>query len=189
MNVRDLESFRDYVANPRMLQIFEKTELPEGVCYIDTLNVSFLDGRSCGHETLIEASGLIFKSGNVEEYQFSECDISLNDFLSSHKNYVFLSDGSLFVSDELAEMELRTLIRNLQICEKLFSEMKCHEDMNIEPASLFYEKMKYLFKTKGKESPVLNKPSLDAQIANSAGKVKKSFELGAYINPDLQNGR
>lgn len=172
MLTRELESFRDSVVTPRMMELLSNTEIPDGACYIDDLKVSFLDGRSCGHETLIEASGLSFQDGQVKAYRFSECDLSLNDFLAAHKDCVFLSDGSLLVSDELQEMELRTVIRNRQDCEKLFPEMNSQVDKNIEFWSLVFEKMKHLFRDQEKESQTTRKLSLNEQISHASEITK-----------------
>lgn len=186
MHVRDLEYFRDHVAIPRMMQLFENTEIPEGACYIDDLQVSYLDGRNCGHESLIEASGLSYKGGKVEKYHFSECDISLNDFLVSHKDCVFLSDGQLLVADELQEMELRTYIRNKQDCEKLFPLMKCEQDMKYEFTSIVYEKMKYLLNTQEKEVPAADKPSLDERINKAAGQPPDATHRSERIGTEVE---
>lgn len=161
MHPRDMEHFRDTVAMPTMMRLFENTFIPDGACYIDNLEIHFLDGRSCGHESLIEASGLAYRDGRVEEYRFSECDISVDEFLAAHKDCHFLTDGKLLVSDELEDMELRTRIRSMRGCERLFPLLRTQEEMAVDFGSAEYEKMKHLLniqqiKSLGHESPSLN---------------------------------
>lgn len=122
MLTRELESFRDSVVTPHMMELFSNTEIPDGACY--------------------------------------------------NKDCVFLSDGSLLVSDELQEMELRTVIRNRQDCEKLFPEMNSQVDKNIEFWSLVFEKMKHLFRDQGKESQATRKLSLNEQISHASEITK-----------------
>ena len=132
MHIRDLRQFRDQVAMPRMLQIFENTPIPDGACYINNLEIRFLDGNNCGYDTLIEASGLSYRDGRVEEYRFSELDVSFEEFLAAHKDSLFVWDGNLVVSDELEKLELHARLCNRQECEKLFPLMKCPEEMRLE---------------------------------------------------------
>ena len=46
MNYKELDDFRVQVAEQRMKEILEKTELPEGLCCIDSLEFQLLDCRS-----------------------------------------------------------------------------------------------------------------------------------------------
>lgn len=167
MHARDLEHFRDHVAIPRMMQLFEKTHISEGSCCIDKLEIDFLDGRSCGHETYIEASGMIFRNGEVEEYLFSEADISVEEFFASHRDCIFVADGDLLVSDELEDMELRTRMRNIDVCQKLFPMMTPPKGLQIEFVSIAYEKMKHLLTTRQSISATHGKPSLEDAISKA----------------------
>ena len=68
MNSEELLQFRESVAFPALKKLFERTDIPDGFCCINELSVSFLDGRSCGVDSEIKATGLLFKNGEVEEY-------------------------------------------------------------------------------------------------------------------------
>ena len=188
MHPRDLEHFRDHVAIPRMMQLFEKTHIPEGTCYIDKLEIGFLDGRSCGHETYFEASGMTYRSGKAEEYLFSMCDISTEEFFSMHKDCIFMADGDLLVSDELEDMELRTRIRNIEACQKLFPMMEAPKDMQTEFASIAYEKLKHLLKTQQNISTTHDKPSLkDAMSkARESAAEKNASRCGQRESRDFK---
>lgn len=144
MHPNDLIRFRDEVATPRMTELFEKTQIPEGTCYIDNLEVSFLDGRSVGVENRIQASGMVFRAGKAEVYHYDECDVDLSEFYAGHKDYIFISDAPLRVSDDLAEMDLHTVMRNINACERIFHQFKAPEEIKMEMVSVPYEKMKSL---------------------------------------------
>lgn len=168
MHIRDLQQFRDQVAMPRMMQLFENTPIPDGARYIDNLKVCFLDGNNCGYDFLIEASGLSYRNGKVEEYRFSELDVSFGEFLASHQDCLFVWDGDLVVSNELEKLELRARLCNRQECEKLFHFMKCPEEMRVDYEPIGFEKMKHLLKTQEKEAATEKLPPL----GEAMGKAK-----------------
>lgn len=93
MTPEELKRFKEEVADPRMREIFDNTVIPEGACFIDKVEIGFLDGRSCGFESVIEASGLQYADGKVQEYQYSETDVSVDEFVEAHKGCSFISDG------------------------------------------------------------------------------------------------
>ena len=144
MHPNDLIEFRDNVAIPRMLQLFEKTNIPEGARYIDSLEFSVLDGRSCGVDSRIQASGFSYRNGCAVRYLFDECDADIGTFFAEHKDCVFISDGSLRISDELEEMDLSTRIRHIRDCGRFFDWFESPNDLSIELVSIEYEKLKYL---------------------------------------------
>lgn len=151
MHPNDLKEFRDNVATPRMMELFEKTQIPEGTCYIDHLEISFLDGRSHGADSRIQASGMVYRDGKVEEYHYDECDVDLSEFYAEHKDCIFISDAPLRVGDELAEMDLNSVIRNIGQCERIFHQFKAPDDIKMEMVSIGYEKMNHLLSAqKGK---------------------------------------
>ena len=168
MHINDLRHFRDQVAMPRMMQLFENTPIPDGARYIDSLKVCLLDGNNCGYDSLIEASGLSYRNGKVEEYRFSELDVSFGEFLTAHKDSLFVWDGDLVVSNVLEKMELRARLCNRQECETLFPFMKCPEEMHLEFEPIGFEKMKYLLKTQEKEKAAEKLPPL----GEAMGKAK-----------------
>lgn len=145
MTLEELIAFRDKVALPKLLELFDNTQIPEGACYIDNVTVGFLDGRSCGYETGYKASGFQFIDGKVQKYLFEEADIDLQSFSEVHKDCIFVSDGKLQVYDELNELDLTTTIRNMGVCGKLFHEFENLPNFNIAFSPIEYHKMEYLW--------------------------------------------
>lgn len=146
MTHEELIAFRDTIAMPKLMELFAKTEIPEGACYIDHLDIQFLDGRNCGHESYFQASGYVWKNGAAEKYTFEEVDITFQDFYEAHKNCIFVSDGKLEVSDELSELDLSTTIRNLDVCGKLFPDLQNLPKLTIEFSPVAYYKLEHLVK-------------------------------------------
>lgn len=165
MHPRDIEYFRDTVAVPHMMNLFEKTPISEGACYIDKLEIEFLDGRSCGHETYIEASGMTYRNGKVEKYLFAECDISPKEFFASHEGCVFMAGGSLLVSNQLDELELRTRMCNIGTCASVFPMLAPLKNMQTEPGSTAYEKMRHLLIAQ--QGTLTTQPSLEDVISKA----------------------
>ena len=181
MHPNDLIQFRDKVAIPCMMQLFEKTHIEDGTCFIDNLEIALLDGRGCGFDNHVCASGLLYRSGVVEEYSFDECDVELSDFFAEHKGCIFISDGALRVSDELDELDLHTCIRNIKSCGRFFSWFSVPSEMNIEMVSGQYEKMKHLLA----EQKVSERSDLDSLVnAAAAMKVADNNTVGPEWEPD-----
>lgn len=167
MLIRELEQFRDEVALPRMLELFAKTEIPEGTCFIDNMNFHFFDGRSVGVETCFQASGLLYRDGKVEKYDYEEYDDTLQNFLSAHKDCILLSEGVLEVGDDISEMKLSTVICNISQCGKLFPDLANLPELNIQSISIAYEKMKHLLQEQPAAPSVLTK-TFEAPEASQA---------------------
>ena len=173
MNYQDLVAFRDAVTIPKLMELFENTEIPEGSCYIYELEISYLDGRSCGFDSNIRAAGLVYHDGNVQEYCFDQCDIDVNDFLAAHKECTFMSDGQLRIIDELEELDIVSKIRNLRNCERFFPQLEGLNEFNLEFTSVVFEKMKYLMHKNDVE-----KHPIDKLIADAA--AKSSIQKGTH---------
>ena len=176
MTHEELMVFKENIAVPRMMEIFEKTEIPEGLCIIDNAKISFLDGRSCGHETLMEASGLVYKDGKVSQYSYEELDVSVADFVEAHKGAVLLLDGKFQVFDELQEMDIQTVIRSLDCCIKVFPELEKLNDLEFDGPSFVWEKMKFLYSSEMEKYGV--KKRLEEKLAQAVGKVSTSKLIG-----------
>lgn len=174
MHPNDLIEFRETIAIPRMMQLFEKTQIPDGTCYIDNLEISVLDGRNCGFDSRIQASGFFYRNGMAEKYLYDECDVALSDFLAKHKDTIFISDGSLRICDELEELDLSTRIRNIRDCGRFFHWLKSPKEIQIELVSIEYEKLKYLVAKQEKESQLKCRSSVDAQISNASFRASES---------------
>lgn len=176
MHPNDLKEFRDNVAMPRMKQLFDNTEIPDGACYIDKLELEFLDGRSCGVDSHVLASGLVYNDGQAEKYTYDEYDVDFNDFFTTHKDCIFISDGPLCICDELDEMDLHTRIRNIDNCKKIFSWLDVSSEIKVEMTSIQYEKLKYLLENQ-------QKPALEEQIgvarAQGSEQGEEKFVLTA----------
>lgn len=175
MTPEELKAFKENVAVPRMQEILEKTVVPEGLCILDNLQISFLDGRSCGVDTLIEASGLVYKCGKVSEYFYKELDVSVDEFVNTHEDCVLLSEAKLQVWDELREIEIKTIMQSVSDCAKIFPELYQIGDMKIELSSIVWEKMKSLFEQNMEKNVVRHE--LDKTIANAKERsAEKKFD-------------
>ena len=144
MNREDLLWFRDNVAIPKMQKLLQNTVIPDGYCCITHLDISLLDCRSCGLDSELTAKGLVYKGGSVQEYSYHEYDFATSDFYEKHKDSVFLSDGVLHIQDELQEMEMTTVLRNVGLCAELFPDLKSASTLNVETSPLEYLKMQQL---------------------------------------------
>lgn len=166
MHIRDLHWFRDNIAIPRMQQLLYNTTIPEGYCCITSLDISILDGRSCGVDSILRAEGLLFRNGKVEPYSFETYDFESTDFFQRHASSIFLSDGKLHISGELEEMEINTVLRNLDTCAGLFPELRPAASMNVERSPLEYLKMQKLLED-------AKKAELNAKIDSILAKRKE----------------
>lgn len=162
LHPHELNEFYNNTASARMIQLFEKTVIPEGSCYIDRVEVTSLDGRNCGFDSRIQASGLFYRNGRVEEYCFDEVDMDLSDFFDIHRDAVFISDGTLRVCDEVQEMDLTTKIRNMGNCDRFFHWFESPKDFAPVLTSIEYEKLCYLLNSQqnSKSGPGLDDNSV-----------------------------
>lgn len=152
MNYEDLVNFRDNIANPRMKEIFSKTTIPEGACFIDHVELSFLDCRSTGVDSHFKASGFEYTDGQAQVYQFDDTDLTAGEFFEAHKDCHFVSDGHLSVRDEMEDLELNTVLRNLSSCAKLFYQFENLPEVSIVANPMEYHKLRYLIE-QGPEKP------------------------------------
>lgn len=192
MTSDELLQFRDSVAFPAMKKLFEATVIPEGFCCINELSVSFLDGRSCGVDSEIKATGLLFKNGEVEEYEFCEIDMDFAEFVESHKNCVFMADGTLKFCNELDEFEINTVIRQFDLCARICPDLESYVHLNLASSTsekgIQFEKMMYLFKADDFLS-LGKKPSLAEQMVGAAMKAEQTFEFCGKSVLDCPGGR
>lgn len=161
MNREELLWFRDNIAFPKMQELLQNTIIPEGYFIITSLDVTLLDGRSCGVESVLSAKGLLYQNGSVQDYVYQTQDFEDSDFFETHKSCVFLSDGELHVSDALQEMDVSTVLRNLSLCADLFPQLKPAKALQVENEPLEYLKMRQLAQSE-------NHPSLQKRIQSAA---------------------
>ena len=153
MNYDELMKFREQVAEPRLQSLLDETVVSEGLCCIDNLEICFLDGRSCGTDYHIMASGLICHNGQIERYGFDEYDVSVSEFVDMHKDCVFISDGVLCLEDEVSEFEVHTKIRNMSMFVSILPpEYEQTKGLDVKNDFLPYVKMEDLFKKTSVES-------------------------------------
>lgn len=192
MNSEELLQFRESVAFPALKKLFERTDIPDGFCCINELSVSFLDGRSCGVDSEIKATGLLFKNGEVEEYEFCEIDMDFAEFVDSHKNCVFMSDGTLKFRNELDEFEINTVMRQFALCARICPDLEAYVHLDLASSTsekgIQFEKMMYLFETDDFLS-LGQKPSLNEQMASAAAKIGQISGKGGRTSPDGHGGR
>ncbi len=151
MHPNDLIWFREHVTKPKMQQILQNTTIPEGYCCITHLDISLLDGRSCGVESALALKGLRSTNGKIEEYAYQTYDFEYSDFFDTHKNCIFLSDGTLHIWDELQQMEVTTILSNLASCAEIFPLLQQFATLQVEHMPLAYLKMKQLFEEETKD--------------------------------------
>lgn len=189
MKYEELKTFKKAVAEPRMKQIFANTEIPKGMVYINELGVSFLDGRSCGFETRIVASGYEYKDGKVCEYCYDELDVSFDEFVRLHKNAVFSADGDFKVEDELDNLSVRTNIGNHSRCAVLFPDLTVAKELNIESRSLEGLKMEALYADKVSLDEKISEANMQKESDLSKDElnlIKKSLDLMGDIAADKE---
>lgn len=124
MNYQELQDFYKNVAGPRMKEILEKTEIPDGLRCIDSLEIQFLDGRSCGVDYRIMAEGLECKDGQVRKFFYDEVDVSVGEFSHFFRDSLLICDGNLEVFDEIWETQLSTKIWNLDRSIQFFAQLE-----------------------------------------------------------------
>lgn len=183
MNYKELEHFRVQVAEPRMKALLENTEIPEGLCCIDSLEVQLLDCRSCGVDSRIIAMGLVYKGGQVEEYVFDEVDVSADAFVETFKGCVFPSDGVFAVKDEVYEVEMSTKMWGKALCYKVFPDLEPLEKLQVKLDYLPYIKMQYLYEERmAREARSIDEMVGDATLRSAApqGESEKGQEEKAY---------
>ena len=165
MNYEGLSNFKNQVAEPRMQRLLDEIIVPDGLCCIDNLKICFLDGRSFGTDYYINASGLIYKDGNVERYSFDEYDVSVSEFVQMHKYCIFISDGKLCLENELVELNINCTIRDMSFFTSFFPlEYEKTNKLIICSDFLPFVKMKDLFK----------KANIENKIAEVKGRVKEA---------------
>ena len=145
INQDELMAFKKNVHDPVMGRIFEQTELKEGYTVIDSMHISYLDGRNSGHDSRIYVSGFKVEDGLSVRYQREEYDISVKDFMKGIKEIPFVFDGNLSIVDENLSIRLETQFCSSDNAAPLFPEV-----MDIQPKhrlmqSMEYEKMKFLY--------------------------------------------
>lgn len=141
MTPNDIKHFKKEIADPRMRDIFANTEIPAGSGYIDSLNIQFLDGRSCGVESVIEASGVVEKDGKIEKFDFYAQDITVAEFANEHRDYFFLGEGNFRVFDELDDLEINGKMWNYGRCTSIFQELASLNDLSFISPDFVYMKM------------------------------------------------
>lgn len=172
MLVRELEEFRDTVAAPRMKQLLDNTEIPDGLCCIDNFELSYFNGRNYGIDSLIKASGLIFKAGNVQKYEFEQQDITVKEFFDAHRDAKFILDGNATIYNELEQTEVRSKIANLSFCAQLFPELVDMLSFERELTTMEYVKMRLLYD----KNPEKQHDLLKDKISDAEARVNKSKE-------------
>lgn len=145
INQDALMTFKKNIHDPVMQRIYEQTELKEGYTVIDSMHISYLDGRNSGHDQRICVSGFKFEDGFSVKYQREEYDVSVRDFMKGIKEIPFVFDGNLSIVDENLSIRLETQFCSSDNAAPLFPEV-----MDIQPKhrlmqSMEYEKMKFLY--------------------------------------------
>lgn len=152
MNYEDLISFKENIADPAQRKIFDSTELKEGMGFIDSLEINYLNGRNCGYDKRIKACGLEYVDGKVETCEFEEFDVPLADFLKQIK-YPFIFGGTFFVSDEIEPIEISTQIGLFKQCAAIYDELNCLDKAVYLGNSREYQKMLYIHGETPEEEP------------------------------------
>ena len=155
MTYEELMEFKRNTADAALNKIFEKIQLKEGMGFIDSLEISYLDGRNCGYDKHITACGLEYVDGKVQTCEFEEFDVPLADFLKQIK-YPLVFGGVFVVSDEIEPIEISTQIGLAKRCAPLFEELSCMADQTCITSNTAYEKMLFIHGETPDEEPVAN---------------------------------
>ena len=152
INQDELMAFKKNVHDPVMGRIFEQTELKEGYTIIDSMHISYLDGRNSGHDSRIYVSGFKVEDGLSVRYQREEYDVSVRDFMKGIKEIPFIFDGKLTITDENLSINLETQFCSSDNAAPLFPEV-----MDIQPEyrliqNVDYEYLVYLYTRDRKET-------------------------------------
>ncbi|MBQ8039703.1 MAG: hypothetical protein IJ274_07545 [Lachnospiraceae bacterium] len=169
MTYEELVIFRENVVAPRMRRIIEETEIPEGLCYLTKLEISFLDGRNCGYESQIKADGLLYQNGKVTEYHYEEMDATVEEFVKAHAGCRFMSDAKFTLYDEMEEMEIQTVMRTSSHLARLYPDLGKLREIPMDLSSFEWVKMKFLYDN-GVEDKAVSK-TLDEKIAEGREKA------------------
>ena len=152
INQDALITFKKNIHDPVMQRIYEQTELKEGYTVIDSMHISYLDGRNSGHDQRICVSGFKFEDGFSVKYQREEYDVSVRDFMKGIKEIPFIFDGKLKITDENLSINLETQFCSSDNAAPLFPEV-----MDIQPEyrliqNVDYEYLVYLYTRDRKET-------------------------------------
>lgn len=140
MTSEELKYFAENIANPIMKKVFENTEIKDGACYIDNITISFLDGRNCGFDSRIEASGYSYIDGKAEKFTYDEMDVKLSDFVK--ENMIFISEGNVHIIDEMMNVDLRTDFQNFSNVRGCFFWLNDEPKLDSKLFCIEYEKTK-----------------------------------------------
>lgn len=139
MTNREMKAFKEQVADHKMAEILANTRVPDGVRYIDRMELYFYDGRSCGCDNHFVASGFTVIDGERVSCTSSADDIELADFLKANKECVFISSGVLFIKDDIEEITITTTLLNFARCAKIITQMANVPGITIGDAPLAAE--------------------------------------------------
>ena len=143
MTYEELKAFKANTADSAQKRRFDRIELKEGMGFIDSLEINYLNGRDCGYDKRIKACGLEFVDGKVQICEFEEFDMPLEDFLKQIK-YPLIFGGTFFVSDEIEPIEINTQIGLFKHCAAIYDELNCLNKAVCLGNSREYEKMIYI---------------------------------------------
>ena len=116
--------------------------IQEGKSVVHELTVGFFDSSMCGIENVVSAKGLISKEGNVCEFEITEFDISLGEFLTKYANLTFYSFGSFRYFNELQYVDICIAILMFGKYKTMFEDLQC-ESLPLESyLSTEYSNMK-----------------------------------------------
>ena len=96
INQDALMTFKKNIHDPVMQRIYEQTELKEGYTVIDSMHISYLDGRNSGYDQRICVSGYRFEDGEVTQYRREMLDATVKEFMEGIKEIPFVFDIQIF---------------------------------------------------------------------------------------------
>lgn len=155
MTFEELKKFKENIAASSQKKMFDRIELKEGMGFIDSLEINYLNGRNCGYDKRIKACGLEFVDGKVQICEFEEFDMPLEDFLKQMK-YPLIFGGPFFVSDEIEPIEINTQIGLYKQCAAIYDELNCLDKAVFLCNSREYEKMIYIQGETPDEEPTID---------------------------------
>lgn len=141
----ELIQFRERIAAPAMKRLLDNAELSEGMCFIDRMAFSYLDGRSWGVDCTFKASGLVYENGVVKPFECYTEDEEFEEFIQRLEGCSLVSNGDLFVTNEYMELELKTTMRCASVLVPLFQDIAMLDGLERCSDSPEYLKMCYIY--------------------------------------------
>lgn len=142
MTPEELKKFKNEVADPAMNRLLNSAVLVDGHCYINNVDIAYVDGRSWGVECIFKATGFEFSDGVVKYFELEVADVGFNEFLDKIRDCFLITDGKVTIDDELNEAHLTTTIRSIGFLSPIYKDFELLKEMKFSRETPEYLKMR-----------------------------------------------